>query len=141
MIFKEPALQKLYTNADLTFEELDASVKANMDLDSNQGFNSYGLSKAALCALTLIQAKAYPNLKVTSLSPGFVQTAMTAGYNANLTPEEGCLSSIKCLFEPVTSGHYYGSDGLRSPLTVSRDPGTPEYQGEDNPDQSKYKRK
>ena len=48
MIFKEPALQKLYTNPDITFEELDASVRAIMELDSNQGFNSYGLSKAAL---------------------------------------------------------------------------------------------
>ena len=139
-------MKKLYTNPDLTFEELDASVKANMDSNQTQeglpkGFSNYGLSKAALCALTLIQAKAYPNLKVTSLSPGFVQTAMTAGYNANLTPEEGCVSSIKCLFEPVTSGYYYGSDGLRSPLTVSRDPGTPEYQGEDNPDPSRYAKK
>ena len=32
---------------------------------------------------------------------------------------------LKCLFEPVTSGYYYGSDGLRSPLTMTRDPGVP----------------
>ena len=30
------------------------------------------------------------------------------------------------------------SDGLRSPMTVSRDPGTPEYAGEDDPDPAKY---
>merc|ERR550537_1097501 len=100
----------------------------------------YGMSKAALSALTLIHAKAYPNLKVVSLSPGFIDTPMTAGFGAKLTPEQGCQSSIKCLFEPVTSGFYYGSDGLRSPLTMGRDPGMPEYEGEDDPSQEKYNR-
>jgi len=46
---------------------------------------------------------------------------------------------LKCLFgQTVKSGYYYGSDGLRSPLTVSQDPGTPEYRGEADPDASKY---
>ena len=98
----------------------------------------YGLSKAALTALTLVHAKANPNLVITSLSPGFIATNMTAGYGAKLTPEQGCVSSLKCLFGDVKSGYYYGSDGLRSPMTCTRDPGTPEYQGEDNPDASKY---
>ena len=65
-------------------------------------------------------------------------TPMTVGYGAKLSPEEGCKSSIKCLFGDVASGLYYGSDGLRSPMTVSRDPGTPEYAGEDDPDPAKY---
>ena len=98
----------------------------------------YGLSKAGLSALTLIQAKLYPNLKVTSLYPGFINTPMTKGLGATLTPEQGCAVTLKCLFEPVVSGYYYGPDGLRSPLTVTRETGTPEYQGEENPDPSKY---
>lgn len=69
----------------------------------------------------------YPHLVVTSISPGFIDTPMTAGFGAKLTPEQGCASSIKCLFHNVTSGFYYGSDGLRSPLTMTRDPGMPEY--------------
>merc|ERR1719162_2038752 len=98
-----------------------ATVQAQVAA-KNVGFGKgYGLSKAALNALTLIQAKAYPNLKVVSLSPGFIDTPMTAGFGARLTPEQGCVSSIKCLVEPVTSGFYYGSDGLRSPLTMTRD--------------------
>ena len=63
---------------------------------------------------------------------------MPQGFGASLTPEQGCVSLIKCLFEDVTSGWYYGSDGLRSPLTVTRDPGTPEYQGEADPDAAVY---
>merc|ERR1719362_240039 len=94
----------------------------------------YGLSKAACSALTLIQARAYPKLTVVCLSPGFIDTAMTKGYGAKLTPEQGCVSSLVCLFSQVTSGYYYGSDGLRSPFTMTRDPGMPEYEGEAEPD-------
>ena len=54
----------------------------------------YGLSKAGLSALTLVQAKTYPNLKVVSLSPGFIDTPMTKGFGAKLTPEQGCVSSL-----------------------------------------------
>ena len=91
----------------------------------------YGLSKAGLNLITIHAAAAYPNLNVTSLSPGFIQTNMTAGYGAKLTAEEGTVSLRKCLFDDVVSGCYYGSDGLRSPLTMTRDPGMPEYKGED----------
>merc|ERR1712086_124728 len=127
--------KKLFTNPDVSLEELEAAVNQNVAAKNFKMGNGYGLSKAGLCALTLIQAKAYPNLKVTSLSPVFIDTPMTKGYGAKLTPEQGCLSSLKCLFgQTVKSGYYYGSDGLRSPLTVSRDPGTPEYQGETDPD-------
>ena len=136
--------QAFYTNPNLTWEDLNASVQANAAAKNfGQGFSSaYGLSKAALCALTLVQAKSFPNLKVTSLSPGFVDTPLAAGSNSTskITPEKGCTSSLKCLFEDVISGAYYGSDGLRSPMTIGRDPGTPEFQGESNPDPAKYTR-
>ena len=124
------ATKKLFSNSNVTFEELDRAVKANIDA---QNFpivgNGYGLSKAALNCLTLIQAREHPNLLVTSLSPGFIDTPMTKGYGAKLTPEQGCVSSIKCLFGDVKSGCYYGSDGLRGPLTMYREPGMPEYEG------------
>jgi len=128
----------LFSKEGVTFDELDAAVKAAVAA-GNLGWGSgYGLSKAACTALTLTQAAQYPSLKVVSLSPGFIDTPMTKGFNAKLTPEQGCISILKCLFEPVTSGFYYGSDGLRSPMTMTRDPGTPEYEGEDDPQQDKY---
>ena len=120
---QDAATKALYSNPDLTWAELDASVQANVAAGNVGMGGGYGLSKAALTAFTLIQAKMYPNLKVTSLSPGFIDTPMTKGFGAKLTPEQGCVSSLKCLFEQVTSGCYYGSDGLRSPLTCTRDPG------------------
>jgi len=129
--------KKLFSDPDLTWEALEAAVKENLAA-SNLTMGGYGLSKAGLSALTLVQAKNNPNMTITSLSPGFIATNMTAGYGAKLTPKEGCVSTIKCLFGDVTSGWYYGSDGLRSPMTVTRDPGTPEYEGEENPDAAKY---
>ena len=47
-------------------------------------------------------------------------------------------SPIEPFNTEVISGYYYGSDGLRSPFTMTRDPGTPEYQGEDDPQQATY---
>jgi len=128
----------LFSKAGLTFSELEAAVNGAVAANNVGWGNGYGLSKAALSAFTLVQAALYPALKVVSLSPGFIDTPMTAGFGAKLTPEEGCKSSLKCLFEEVTSGYYYGSDGLRSPLTMTRDPGMPEYEGEDEPQQATY---
>mmetsp|Transcript_56487 Transcript_56487/g.151195 ORF Transcript_56487/g.151195 Transcript_56487/m.151195 type:complete len:308 (-) Transcript_56487:169-1092(-) len=137
---QDAATKALFSNPGVTFEELDAAVKAKVAAGNGGMGNGYGLSKCAVGALTLVHAKAYPNLLVVSLSPGFIDTPMTQGFGAGLTPEQGCVSSIKCLFSPVTSGFYYGSDGLRSPLTMTRDPGTPEYEGEAEPAQDKYNR-
>jgi NAD(P)-dependent dehydrogenase (short-subunit alcohol dehydrogenase family) len=127
--------KRLFASADTTWEQLETAVMAALP---GAPMGGYGLSKAALCTYTMIQAKMYPNLKCTSLSPGFIATAMTQGFGARLTAEQGTVSYMRCIFGDVVSGYYYGSDGLRSPLTVTRDPGTPEYQGEDNPNATKY---
>jgi carbonyl reductase 1 len=129
---KSADVKKFFTSEDTTWEQLSAEVEKRKNDKKESPFSgSYGLSKAGLNLLTIQQAKAYPNLKVTSLSPGYINTNITAGYGAKLTPDQGTVSCMRCLFGDVVSGYYYGSDGLRSPLTVTRDPGMPEYQGED----------
>merc|ERR1719171_1518648 len=132
---QSPEHKQLFTSAETSWVQLDQAVK---DAAGSAPMGGYGLSKAGLTAYTIQQARDLPNLLCTSLSPGFIETAMTSGFGARLTPEQGTVSLIKCLFGEVTSGFYYGSDGLRSPLTVTRDPGTPEYGGEPNPDASIY---
>jgi len=127
--------KELFTSAATSFEQLEAAVG---QAGPSAPMGGYGLSKAALTAYTVQEAAAKPNLLITSLSPGFIDTAMTAGFGARLTPAQGTVSLIRCLFGEVVSGCYYGSDGLRSPMTVTRDPGTPEYGGEANPDAKKY---
>ena len=130
-------IKAFFTNPKTTWDELAAKMEALKPHQTGE-MGCYGMSKAALNLITIQSAAAYPNLKVTALSPGFIATNMTQGFGGGITPEEGCTSALKCLFGDVTSGWYYGSDGLRSPLTVTRDPGTPEYQGEANPDASVY---
>lgn len=132
------SLKATLSNPEITFEELNVTVKAQVAAGNVGMGNGYGLSKAALNALTLIQAKTYPNLKVVCLSPGFIATPMAQRFGAKIPPEGGCVSSLVCLFKPVTSGYYYGSDGLRGPFTMTRDPGTPEYKGEADPDPKVY---
>lgn len=127
--------KSLFSSPETTWEELNSAVQS---LKDSASMGAYGLSKAGVTAYTLMQSKDYPNLICTSLSPGFIETAMTSGFGATLTPEQGTVSLLRCLFGEVTSGFYYGSDGLRSPITVTRDPGTPEYEGEENPDPSRY---
>jgi NAD(P)-dependent dehydrogenase (short-subunit alcohol dehydrogenase family) len=128
-IFTDPA----------SIDALDAAVEKCSAAAKDDDFAQYGISKAANCAVTIAYARQFPNLLITSLSPGYVETRMTSTFSGNkITPAQGCTSLFKCLFDTVTSGCYYGSDGLRSPLTITRDPGTPEYQGEDNPDPAKY---
>lgn len=124
----------LFTSPDLGWEELEAAVQAGLGTATRGlGGTSYGLSKAAMNAYTSIQARTYRSLICTSLSPGFIATNMTEGYGAQTTAEQGTVSLIRCIFGDVTSGSYYGSDGVRSPLTVTRDPGTPEYSGATTP--------
>merc|ERR1712217_888516 len=102
---QDAALKATLSNPDITFEELATTIQEQVSKD-NVGFaNGYGLSKAACNALTLVQAKAYPNLKVVCLSPGYVRTPMT-GNSGGITPEQGCVSSLVCLFGRVTNGHY-----------------------------------
>lgn len=135
---QDEATKALFSNPEVSFEQIDKACKVVVEA-GDVGFGAgYGFSKAALVALTMVQAKAYPHLTISSMSPGFIDTPMTKGFGAKLTPEQGCISAIKCLFGDVTTGYYYGSDGLRSPLTCTRDPGTPEYEGEQVPDPAKY---
>jgi len=132
--------KKIMSDPNVTMHQIEEVIQQAQETNKVT-MGGYGLSKAALTAYTMVQAKEWPNLQCYSLSPGFIQTQMTNGFGARLTPEEGTVSIRRCLFEDkskLTSGFYYGSDGLRSPMTMTRDPGTPEYEGEDNPEYAKY---
>jgi len=135
--------KNFFTKPDLTMAELDLAIKKEMSSHNPfDGYCLYCISKVGVNSLTLVQAKSYPVLKINSFNPGFIDTPMTKGYvyegYEKLTPEQGCASALKCLFGAISSGHFYGEDGLRSPLTVQRERGAPEYMGESNPDPAKY---
>jgi NAD(P)-dependent dehydrogenase (short-subunit alcohol dehydrogenase family) len=70
----------------VTWAELETYMKTSMP--KQQGFGAYGLSKAVMHRLTELQAKEHPNLTISVVSPGYVQTNMTGG-GGNLTPDQG----------------------------------------------------
>mmetsp|Transcript_32422 Transcript_32422/g.37267 ORF Transcript_32422/g.37267 Transcript_32422/m.37267 type:complete len:385 (-) Transcript_32422:51-1205(-) len=138
-------VKKFFTNPQTTWEELVWKVERRKTLiDGGERGDAccvYGLSKAAVNLLTIQQSKMYrrpkKSLICASICPGFMATTnMTAGWNSSnaklVTPREGTVSIRTCLFSSdIVSGYHYGRDGLRSPLSMTRDPGTPEYDGED----------
>lgn len=108
------------TGENVTWSQLVGLHKAAA---ANGRFNSYGLSKSSLSVLTMILAKQYPALKISCVSPGFIDTGIVKGYGASKPPREGTKSIRYALFAPLeSSGCYYGSDALRSPLAGMRNP-------------------
>merc|ERR1712196_289912 len=90
--------------------------------------HAYGISKASLSAYSMVLARTHPHITSSCISPGFIDTAIVAGFGAKKPPSEGTVSIRHCLFSPLPgNGWYWGSDAQRSPLTVTRDPGTPPY--------------
>ena len=128
-----PEVQKLLCNTPENWEVLEAHMAARRGdpvfmKELNPG--PYGLSKAILAAYTMLLARSHPHITFACCSPGFIATALTAGWGATKTPEEGTLSIRHCLNKPLGgNGWYYGSDCVRSPYHFTRDPGTEAYDG------------
>ena len=128
--------QQLLANPQVEWEQLssllDRELAGNFGTDEQKerAYGAYGCSKAVMTAYHFILSRENPDLVVSTASPGFIQTKMTEGMGAKLTPEEGTKSLTKLLFEDLgeRAWIYYGSDGLKSPLTWMRNPGEPEYE-------------
>ena len=141
--------KKLLTNPGITWEVIQDYVEKYLDARTNDNISSdndlsadsvYGFSKACTNAYTMYLAGKYKNLTVNACTPGFIETDMTRpmAVSVNKTPaemgmkspEEGASASVFLLMgNPEGSGHYYGSDCLRSPIDSYRSPGDPAYTG------------
>jgi len=139
----------LLTNPSITWTEIqdymekcvDVSTKNNISsVHDSSSWSAYGLSKACTNAYTIFLARQYLNLKVNACTPGFIETDMTRSMALSggktpaemgmKSPEEGASASVFLLMgNPEGSGHYYGSDCLRSPIDRYRSPGDPPYTG------------
>jgi len=143
------AVQSMLVNPDITWEELETFMQRCLSVaGDSEAFNklgmgdgsSYGISKAAANAYTLILAREHPNLLINACTPGFIETELTRPIAKRYgktpaemgmkTPAEGTISTMHLLFGDVEqSGHYFGSDAIRSPMHCYRAPGTPAYMG------------
>jgi len=138
--------KKLLTNSDVSWTEIEKFLSECLKLESERttdwggDWPAYGISKACTNAYSIYLAKNNPNLTINACTPGFIETDLTrpmAEANSKTpaemgmkSPEEGASASVFLLMgNPSGSGHYYGSDCVRSPLDKYRSPGDPPYTG------------
>ena len=138
--------KNLLTNPDVSWTEIEKFMSECLKLESERttdwggDWPAYGISKACTNAYSIYLAKKNPNLTINACTPGFIETDLTrpmAEANSKTpaemgmkSPEEGASASVFLLMgNPSGSGHYYGSDCVRSPLDKYRSPGDPPYTG------------
>ena len=138
--------KKLLANPDVSWTEIEKFMSECLKLESERttdwggDWSAYGISKACTNAYSIYLAKKNPNLTINACTPGFIETDLTrpmAESNGKTpaemgmkSPEEGVSASVFLLMgNPSGSGHYYGSDCVRSPLDKYRSPGDPPYTG------------
>ena len=138
--------KKLLTNPDVSWTQIENFMSECLKLESERttdwggDWPAYGISKACTNAYSIYLAKKNPNLTINACTPGFIETDLTrpmAEANSETpaemgmkSPEEGASVSVFLLMgNPSGSGHYYGSDCVRSPLDKYRSPGDPPYTG------------
>ena len=142
-------VKKILTSPEVSWTEIEefmqeclkssSESERTVDQDSEIG-SAYGISKACTNAYTIYLARENPKLTINACTPGFIETDLTrpmAEDNSKSpaemgmkSPEEGASASIFLLMgNPSGSGHYYGSDCVRSPFDKYRSPGDPPYTG------------
>ena len=138
--------KNLLTNPDVSWTQIEKFMSECLKLESERttdwggDWSAYGISKACTNAYSIYLAKKNPNLTINACTPGFIETDLTrplAESNGKTpaemgmkSPEEGVSASVFLLMgNPSGSGHYYGSDCVRSPLDKYRSPGDPPYTG------------
>ena len=142
-------VKKILTSPEVSWTEIEEFMAECLKLnrepeqttDQGSGIDSaYGVSKACANAYTIYLARENPKLTINACTPGFIETDLTrpmAEANSKTpaemgmkSPEEGASASIFLLMgNPSGSGHYYGSDCVRSPFDRYRSPGDPPYTG------------
>jgi NAD(P)-dependent dehydrogenase (short-subunit alcohol dehydrogenase family) len=144
-----PERQRFFLERTIIEADLDAFIAECMRIEDPAQFaarglddgDAYGLSKACANLYTLILARAHPNLRINACTPGYIATDMTRPHAqargrspaqmGMKPPSEGARAPMFLLFgEPVSTGHYYGSDALRSPLDRYRAPGSAPHTGD-----------
>jgi NAD(P)-dependent dehydrogenase (short-subunit alcohol dehydrogenase family) len=128
-----PETQALLSKEPESWEQIESWIA--MSEDGKSGSKSkadnrrgYGLSKALLASYTMLLAKDHPEWLSSCCAPGFIDTKIVAGFGATKPPEEGTVAMRHCIFGDLEgNGWYYGSDTVRSPLHIMRNPGEPPY--------------
>lgn len=120
-------IQSQLTGGTFDWAAIDQFMKDSRTQDAG---HAYGLSKCLLSVYTEALTRSNPNITSSSISPGFIDTKIVAGWGASKPPEEGTVSIRHCLFQTLEgNGFFYGSDAVRSPFYPIRSPGDPPFRG------------
>jgi carbonyl reductase 1 len=92
-------------------EQFVANVEAGRHTERGWPTTAYGVSKAAVNALTRILAREHPRLRVNAVCPGWVRTDM-GGPSATRSIEEGAASIAWATGHDVPTGGFF-RDGHR----------------------------
>ena len=126
-------------------EFMEECIKLNIESERTNDWDgdwpAYGISKACTNAYSVCLARENPKFTINACTPGFIETDLTrpmAEANSKTSaqmgmksPKEGASVIVFLLMgNPIGSGHYYGSDCVRSPLDKYRSPGDSPYTGE-----------
>ena len=145
----DPGIREILTNKNVNWEDIadlceqfSRQLKMNGADDAQTSSKAYGFSKACANALTIVQARTNPTIKINSCTPGFIETDLTrtlaAGQGKSPSsmgmkqPRDGVESTIFLLMsaDALVSGQYFGSDCKRSPLDRYRAPGDEPFLGD-----------
>ncbi|MDH5670540.1 MAG: SDR family NAD(P)-dependent oxidoreductase [Myxococcales bacterium] len=142
-----PERQRFFVDPELQWSALEALIDectklgATPEAYAAAGLGSsdaYGLSKACLNSYTMLLAREHPTLRINACTPGYIETDLTRPHASGTSPaalgmkppSAGARAAMFLLFgQPDGSGHYYGSDAVRSPLDRYRAPGDPPFLG------------
>lgn len=105
-------------------------------------YGAYSVAKVCLNCLTLDLAKKYPRIGINACEPGVFKSDLSLStldkiglkledFQDKLGPAAtpSVVVTRLLLEDGIGSGNLFGSDGLRSPLYRTRNPGEPEYDG------------
>lgn len=124
---QSPEVKMKLTSSTFDWDAVDQFMTANRNQDPS---HAYGISKCLLSVYTEALARANPAMACSSITPGFIDTKIVAGFGASKPPEEGTVAIRHCLFKALEgNGLFYGSDALRSPLYPIRSPGQAPFTG------------
>lgn len=120
-------IQTKLTSGTMDLEAIDQFMKDNRNQEAG---HAYGISKCLLSVYAESMARANPAMITSSISPGFIDTKIVAGFGASKPPEEGTVAIRHCLFRELQgNGFFYGSDAVRSPFYPMRSPGQAAFTG------------
>ena len=143
-----PGRQAFFTDPGVEWSELQVLMadclgfeRGDFEAAGLADGDAYGLSKAIANCYTMWLAREHPSLCINACTPGWIETDLTRPRSVSTgkspaqlgmkPPSEGTRAPLFLLFgEPDGSGHYYGSDAMRSPLDRYREPGSPPYTGD-----------